>query len=390
LIHFYKRKDKSFKMPDANKFLSDMKSNSSPEVSAKWAKVEEYYNKKLWHQLTKMLQQIVKEPSMQDNLITMYREFLVEIEARLDPLALVTLAQNIMERFTDPLEAIAFIEKIQEKTKLNKEAFVLCKVLVGKVKLHKFNELKETKNILEEAEKVLDEIDGVSPVHSQFYLLCSDLYKIETKYREFYSASLKYLGCTELEDLSKEEQAKHAYYLSLAALLGDKVFNFGELLAHKVLQSLKGTENAWLIDLLFVFNSGDVAKFRAMKAQWSSQADLAKNEMKLFEKVCLLCLMEMTFRREATQRHIAFTEIAKETTLPVDQVELLIMKALSQGLVKGRIDEVEQCVMLTWVQPRVLDKQQLVTMTHKIESWCHSVQSMELMIENKAGEILTY
>ncbi len=30
----------------------------------------------------------------------------------------------------------------------------------------------------------------------------------------------------------------------------------------KVLQALKGTENEWLIDLLFAFNSGDVAKFR--------------------------------------------------------------------------------------------------------------------------------
>ncbi len=32
----------------------------------------------------------------------------------------------------------------------------------------------------------------------------------------------------------QEEQAKHAFFLSLAALLGEKVFNFGELLAHKV------------------------------------------------------------------------------------------------------------------------------------------------------------
>ena len=173
-----------------------------------------------------------------------------------------------------------------------------------------------------------------------------------------------------------------------------QVYNFGELLAHKVLDSLKGTEFAWLTDLLFVFNSGDVNKFRGMKGQWSSVPDLAASEAKLFEKVrllyychspsppqgalseycgtsffiddrcqnclyhylscfqcwcaqvCLLCLMEMTFRREATQRHIAFTEIAKETTLPVDQVELLIMKALSQGLVKGRIDEVTFSIMI--------------------------------------------
>ena len=66
------------------------------------------------------------------------------------------------------------------------------------------------------------------------------------------------------------------------------------------------------------------------------------------------------------------------------------MKALSQGLVKGRIDEVEQSVMLTWVQPRVLDRQQVERMTLKIESWCQSVHTMELMIDNKAGEILTY
>jgi len=313
-----------------------------------------------------------------------------DFEARLDPLSLVQIAQTVMERFTDPEEAVAFIDKIQEKTKMNKEAFVLCRVLVGKVKLHKYNQLKETKNIIEEAEKVLDEIDGVSPVHSQFYLLCSDLYRIEGKHREFYATSLKYLGCTDLEDLSKEEQAKHAFFLALAAILGDKVYNFGELLAHKQSSGFSEGENAWLTDLLFVFNSGDVTKFRAMKPQWSTQPDLAKNEAKLFEKVCLLCLMEMTFRREATARQIAFTEIAKETTLPLEQIELLIMKALSQGLVKGRIDEVDQCVMLTWVQPRVLDRQQLVTMTQKIGSWCQSVQDMELMIENKAGEILTY
>jgi len=377
-------------MPDPGKFLSEMKESSGSDLSAQWVKVEEFYNKKLWHQLTVLLQSIIKEPSMQDKLITLYQEFIVDFEARLDPLSLVLIGQAVMERFTDPEEAIKFVEKIEEKTKMNKEAFVLTRVLVGKVKLHKFDQRKETKLIIEEAEKTLDEIDGVSPVHSQFYLLCSDLYRIQGKHREFYSTSLKYLGCTELDDLSKEEQAKHAFFLSLAALLGEKVYNFGELLAHKVLESLRGTENAWLIDLLFVFNSGDVAKFKAMKPQWETQADLKANENKLFEKVCLLCLMEMTFRREATARQIAFTEIAKETTLPLECIELLIMKALSQGLVKGRIDEVEQSVMLTWVQPRVLDRQQVESMTRKIESWCQSVQGMELMIDNKAGEILTY
>merc|ERR1712002_484928 len=299
--------------------------------------------------------------------------------------ALVVVAQ-----YKNAEEGMAFLERIQEKVKMNNEALALCKVLMGRIKLHMLEQQKETKAIIEEVETMLDAVDGVSPVHSHFYLLASDLYRVQGKHAQFYRASLRYLGCTAISDLSKEEQAKHAFFLSLAALLGDKIFNFGELLAHKVLESLKGGENEWLIDILFAFNSGDVAKFRALKPKWSSQPDLAANEAVLFEKVCLMCLMEMTFRREATARQIAFSEIATSTTLPVDQVEMLIMKALSQGLVRGRIDEVEQNVSLTWVQPRVLDKQQVVTMTKKIESWCMSVQSMEVLIENKAGEILTY
>lgn len=37
------------------------------------------------------------------------------------------------------------------------------------------------------------------------------------------------------------------------------------------------------------------------------------------------------------------------------------MKALSLGLVKGSIDEVEGKVHMTWVQPRVLDRDQVIS-----------------------------
>ncbi len=47
-------------------------------------------------------------------------------------------------------------------------------------------------------------------------------------------------------------------------------------------------------------------------------------------------------------------------------------------------------VHLTWVQPRVLDRDQVKVMMNKIDTWSLSVNQMELLIENKAGEILTY
>lgn len=46
------------------------------------------------------------------------------------------------------------------------------------------------------------------------------------------------------------------------------------------------------------------------------------------------------------------------------------MKALSVGLIKGNIDEVDQKVQMTWVQPRVLDLQQVsppLVFTHFME-----------------------
>jgi len=99
--------------------------------------------------------------------------------------------------------------------------------------------------------------------------------------------------------------------------------------------------------------------------------------------------MEMTFRRDANDRQITFGDVAQNTGLGDDKVELLVMKALSKGLVKGSIDQVAQTINLTWVQPRVLDREQLKTIMGKITTLKDSIVSMETMIENNANEILT-
>jgi len=84
--------------------------------------------------------------------------------------------------------------------------------------------------------------------------------------------------------------------LSLAAILGDGIYNFGELLQHPILGSLNGTVNQWLVDLLFAFNRGDLEKFEALRSHWSSQADLLAAEVKMRQKICLLCLMEVRIK----------------------------------------------------------------------------------------------
>ena len=86
--------------------------------------------------------------------------------------------------------------------------------------------------------------------------------------------------------------------------------------------------------------------------------------------------MEMTFVRPANDRAISFAEIAQKTNLDksgkmaikilsisnfkILEVELLVVRAISLNLVKGVIDEVDEKVHMTWVQPRVLNTEQVI------------------------------
>jgi len=319
----------------------------------------------------------------------LYTEAIADFESKINALSLVQICMPILEQVKDKEEALQFVEKLGEKVKTDPEAFALTKVLEGKLQLDVFGNIEKTKNLIEKLDDLINEIDRVGFVHGQYYMLASRFYMHEGSHAEYYRASLHFLGCTELNSLAKGDRIKQAFNLSLAALLGKDIFNFGELLAHPILDDLKGTQEEWIVKVLLAFNSGDVRKFSAMKSEWASQADLVKYEETLYVKICLLALMEMTFQRSATDRSLSFKDIATQTGLEEDKVELLVMKALSKGLVKGSIDQVAQVANLTWVQPRVLDKEQLKTLVKKINDFTTSINFMENMIETNASDILT-
>ncbi|KZC10356.1 PREDICTED: 26S proteasome non-ATPase regulatory subunit 13 [Dufourea novaeangliae] len=374
-----------------NTYLSQNQNVTDKELAAEWAQLEELYNKRLWHQLTLKLETFVKHPTLSkgDNLVQLYVNFLSTFENKINPLSLVEILAHVIQQFQDKQEAIKFLEKTESKVKTSNEAVALCKVLIGQILLDKLNDQEQAKKIIEDVEAMLDNADGITTVHGRFYLLASRLYRLQGKHAEYYRTALRYLGCIDLSTLSRQEQEQHAFFLGLAALLGEGVYNLGELLAHPVLQSLKGTSNSWLVDLLQAFNAGDIAALERLKPQWSKVADLAAQELKLRQKISLLCLMEMTFKRQANNRQLTFTEISQETRLPLGEVELLVMKALAQGLVRGAIDQVAGTVNMTWVQPRVLDRSQIAGMVQRLDGWCKDVSSMERLLESRASDILT-
>ena len=64
-----------------------------------------------------------------------------------------------------------------------------------------------------------------------------------------------------------------------------------------------------------------------------------------------------------------------------------MMRAMSLGLVRGIIDEVDRTFSVTWVQPRVLDQGQLAGVNAQVGAWAEKVKSSLLMIEERSLEL---
>lgn len=356
---------------------------------------EQLYNKKLWHQLTLKLLAFVKQPDTfaKEDLFALYNGFIADFESKLNPLNLVEIVSYVSKQMISRAgdnakaidEVITFLESIKDKVKLNQDASILASILICRIKLDR-GDLEGVKTILEEVSPLVDAETGVTPVHGRYFQLSSDFHQFMGNHNNYYRDALRYLGCIDLSQQDPEDLKKRAFALSLAGLLGDGVFNFGELLQHQIIQYVK-QDWPWLLDLLTAFNSGDIQKYEALRPKWSSQPDLAASEIHLRQKISLLCLMELTFK--SSSGVLTFQEIATQTRLPLDEVELLVMKALSLKLIKGSIDEVDQKVNLTWVQPRVLDKEQIAGLRTKIDNWTSKVCDISQLLESNAQEILT-
>jgi 26S proteasome regulatory subunit N9 len=369
-------------------YLTERKSIGGP-LANEWLELESLYQSRLWHELTLRVSSFVHRDELQQGelLKSFYENFLSDFEHRINQLALVEIIIPITRTFKQVDEAIQFLQQIREKVKANSSAVLLCDITIGKAYLVTKN-LVETKKIIEELTPKFDELDHLTTVHSRFYDLASNYYRVMGNHSEYYQNALKYLGCIDNASIPLKEKAERAFNLGLAALLAENVYNFGEILQHPVLDALKNTREQWLIDLLQAFNIGDVEKYEALKSVWQVQPDLRMAETILKKKITLLCLMDMIFVAGGT-RALSFKDVATRTKLPLDQIELLAMQALSLGLIRGSIDQVDEKLNMHWVKPRVLDLRQVATLKKRLDQWTTDVKQMSGLVEQQAGDILS-
>ena len=154
---------------------------------------------------------------------------------------------------------------------------------------------------------------------------------------------------------------------------------------------LKNSPFQWLFDLVLTLNDGDLVKFENIVNQYKSELDkqpvLSANQATIKQKVILLSIMNLVFNKPSHDRIISFGEIAAHVHVPLEQVEWVLMKALSLKLIKGSINELNQTVDVTWVMPRVLSLDNIRMISEQLGSWSEKVKSTLLTVEDQAAEL---
>lgn len=69
-------------------------------------------------------------------------------------------------------------------------------------------------------------------VNAGYYLVAAEYSKVKADYGPYYKNALLYLACVDVDqELSEADRKQRAHDLCIAALLGDTIYNFGELVS---------------------------------------------------------------------------------------------------------------------------------------------------------------
>jgi 26S proteasome regulatory subunit N9 len=422
-----------------------------PELATVYQSMGYNVAHKLWHQLTITLLEFVSTPqnarmmvdgSTHSFLVLMDKVVLSSnIAKRLNPLSLARVAVLVATALVshDGTAAKAVLENLLEKKDtlgVSATIYVQSKLILLRILLEGTSLLEDddddkevavdiisddtapapTKSLkrmiqetiranaklLEEMQFAAGDITTVNTeaamVHSAHYEMSMTYYKAVGPPEAFYEACMSYLNYTPMEKI--ENVRPLAVDLCLAALTGDGVYNLGQVVSTPIVGLLDETDPAtgvsyqWLLQLLKACSSGNVTDFQQVSTTHSAdiqrQPALVHRAAAVQEKLTLLALVNMVFERPSAERTLGFAEIAQRVQLTsIDQVELVVMRAFSVGLLQGYMDQVDQTVQVTHVVPRVLTRNEMQDLSQRYGEWAQKVNQTKGYMQQQTAAFIS-
>lgn len=375
----------------ATSYISEARSKGPASLQPQYAELADLFSRKLYYQLLLSTQRFFGNAASASHTLRydLFQNFVVHWKSKVSDLSVSELAITAAKQISsDPQKALEFLDGQAKELPENKPPHLLVSMEVAYYRLLLGDQLDQVKKDVDAGQKTLNSYDAVETVVSSgYYRVAAEYYKAKAMYGQYYTTSLLYLAClphngTE-DDLTEAEKVERAHDLAIAAILGEGIWNFGELLLHPLLPVLNNAQqHSFLLPLLSAFSSGSLPQFDSLLPSIQSHSLLAPSMPFLRQKICLMALVEAVSKRDSKQRSaLPFSTIATETALPEDEVEHLCMKALSLSLIRGSLDQAARVASIDWVQPRVLEMDQLRELRNKLGGWLNRVEETTRFVQ---------
>ena len=378
---------------DSFKLIQNL-SKKYPDFKKLFENIDSSLNQHLWYQLSESLIELSHKPEIQNSndLIELYNGLVFFIEPTLNPMKYLEYVQNMLNNYKDKMnEALTFVENIENTHKKFKgEEKIFIKIIKGfcYLDLDKMYELEEIIKNTEQDFSGNIEID--SSLYSQYYKLSTLFYEKKQDYDNFYNNAFQYLAYE--TKISNEDKLNLCYKMCSAMLIGEKLYNFAELIEKDFFKLMHGTKYEWISNLILSFNLAKVDQFLSMVEQNKRKIKdnpILKDKMDFLPiKIRIAALLDLIFQKNKTERTLSFDEICKVCMTEEDKIEFIAMKALSLGLIKGYIDQVERKLIVNWIQPKYLDKEKISLMQERFTAWIDKAQKVLLDLQENGAVLL--
>lgn len=371
--------------------------------------LEDFYERKLWNQLTLAVEELYSFSESRNGglRVRVFNLFLLQFQNKLNPIKIVDFLLQSFEFPRDCLDKlnelkeslVAELTKNNSSRKLdnldefisNEESIIYVNLQIARYSLL-LNDLQKADVILDSLSDKFESTlqnEFSSKINAAFYLTKCQYYKIHENFNLFYTNGLLYLSSIETP-LSQDEKVNLCYDLCTSALLGDKIYNFGELILHDILNSISGPESQyfWLYNLIQHLNSGNLAKFNEWMAVAIPKSPfLANHQPFLHQKIVIMSLLELISLKLTINKRLLFQVISSVTGTPEAEVEFLIIKCFALNLIKGYINQMDQMLVVTWLQPRILNLDQVKSLYDHLVEWDTGVEKLGQEVHANGGSV---
>lgn len=169
--------------------------------------------------------------------------------------------------------------------------------------------------------------------------------------------------------------------LYYSVLLADKIYHFNEILDNQWIKTETfvndGPENDKLEQLLekvvsqYILDTNSSEYTKSIKDILTLNKEASNEHLFGFltQKKALVNLLGLIFNENASKKNLTFSEISTKIGVQENEIELLLMKAMSLNLLQGKINQVDQLIKITWIQPRVMTGKEIMVLRDNLVQW---------------------